>query len=132
MEHDHDRKGAPWRLDLEHERLWRGTEILHLRPKSFAVLCYLVVHPERLLSKDELVQAVWPDTAVSDGVLTVCMAELRKVLGDTTRTPQYIETVPRRGYRWIGPLPTPVPSPTPAASPRQQRRRRRPSRWGER
>jgi predicted ATPase len=90
MEHDHDRQRVPWRLDLEHERLWRGTEILHLRPKSFAVLRYLVAHPERLLSKDELVQAVWPDTAVSDGVLTVCMAELRKVLGDTTQTPRQV------------------------------------------
>jgi DNA-binding winged helix-turn-helix (wHTH) protein/predicted ATPase len=116
MEHDHDCQGAPWRLDLEHERLWRGTEILHLRPKSFAVLRYLVAHPERLLSKDELVQAVWPNTAVSDGVLTVCMAELRKALGDTTQTPQYIETVPRRGYRWIGPLPTPMLSPSAAAA----------------
>ena len=99
MAHAHEPQETPWRLDLAHERLWRGTEVVHLRPKSFAVLCYLVAHPERLLSKDELVQAVWPDTAVSDGVLTVCMAELRKVLGDTTQTPQYIETVPRRGYR---------------------------------
>ena len=114
MAHVHDPQGPPWRLDLEHERLWQGTEVCHLRPKSFAVLRYLVTHPERLISKDELVQAVWPDTAVSDNVLTVCMAELRKALGDTTQTPQYIETVPRRGYRWIGHLPTadqPAPSP---------------------
>jgi DNA-binding winged helix-turn-helix (wHTH) protein len=48
-------------------------------------------------SKDELVQVVWPDTAVSDCVLTVCLAELRKALGDTPQTPHYIETVSRRG-----------------------------------
>ena len=67
-------------------------------------------------SKDELVQAVWPDTAVSDGVLTVCPAEPRKALGDTPQTPHYIETVSRRGYRWIvvapaGPPPTAAPAP---------------------
>src|SRR5262245_49046637 len=113
----HDSQETSWRLDLVHERLWVGTAVRHLRPKSFAVLRYLVAHPGRLITKDELVQAVWPDTAVSDGVLTVCLAELRKALSDTPQAPRYIETVPRRGYRWIGPLLTAVLPPTPAAAP---------------
>jgi DNA-binding winged helix-turn-helix (wHTH) protein len=62
--------GPVW-LDLEHEQLRRGDKTLHLRPKSFALLRYLVAHPGRVLSKDELVEAVCPKTAISDGPLTV-------------------------------------------------------------
>src|SRR5205807_2108330 len=58
----------------------------------------------RVVRKEELLQALWPDTTVSDQGLKVCMSELRKALGDVAQAPQYIETVPRRGYRWIGPL----------------------------
>jgi predicted ATPase/DNA-binding winged helix-turn-helix (wHTH) protein len=104
---------AVW-LDLEQEQLWRGRQALHLRPKSFALLRYLVAHAGRVVSKDELVQAVWAETAVSDGVLTVSITEIRQVLGDTAQAPQYLETVPRRGYRWLGTLPTVAP---PAAAP---------------
>ena len=107
--------GAVW-LDLEHEQLWRGDQARHLRPKSFALLRYLVAHPGRVLSKDELVQAVWPETAISDGVLTVSITEIRQALGDAAQAPQYLETVPRRGYRWRGALPTTAPLPAPAAS----------------
>ena len=67
---DDPEAGVVW-LDLEHEQLWRGGQALHLRPKSFALLRYLVAHAGRVVSKDALVQAVWPETAVSDGVLTV-------------------------------------------------------------
>ena len=63
-----DPAAAPVWLDLEHEQLRRGDKALHLRPKSFALLRYLVAHPGRVLSKDELVQAVWPRTAISDAV----------------------------------------------------------------
>jgi DNA-binding winged helix-turn-helix (wHTH) protein/predicted ATPase len=100
--------GPVW-LDLEHEQLRRGDKPLHLRPKSFALLRYLVAHPGRVLSKDELVEAVWPKTAISDGVLTVSINEVRQALGDAAQAPQYIETVPRRGYRWRGALPTTAP-----------------------
>src|SRR5215470_5562320 len=110
---DDPEAGAVW-LDLEHEQLWRGGQALHLRPKSFALLRYLVAQPGRVVSKDELVQAVWPETAVSDGVLAVSITEIRQVLGDTAQAPQYLETVPRRGYRWRGTLPTAAPRPAPA------------------
>jgi DNA-binding winged helix-turn-helix (wHTH) protein len=95
---------APVRLVLDHEQGWRGAEVLRLRPKSFAVLRHLVAQAGRVVSSDELLEVVWPETAVSDGVLKVCLHELRQALGDTAQAPQYIETVPRRGYRWIGPL----------------------------
>ena len=115
--------GAVW-LDLEHEQLWGGGQARHLRPKSFALLRYLVAHPGRVLSKDELVQAVWPETAISDGVLTVSITEIRQALGDAVQAPQYLETVPRRGYRWRGGLPTTMPFPALAASPPPRRSRR--------
>jgi DNA-binding winged helix-turn-helix (wHTH) protein len=73
---DNPEAEAVW-LDLEHEQLWRGAQALHLRPKSFALLCYLVAQPGRVVSKDELVQAVWPETAVSDGVLAVSIRHYR-------------------------------------------------------
>jgi DNA-binding winged helix-turn-helix (wHTH) protein len=104
MERVHAQPQAPVRLDLDHEQCWRGTEVLRLRPKSFAVLRHLVAQAGRVVPSDVLLQEVWPDTAVSDGVLKVCLHELRQALGDTAQAPQYIETVPRRGYRWIGPL----------------------------
>ena len=107
--------GPVW-LDLEHEQLRRGDKALHLRPKSFALLRYLVAHPGRVLSKEELVEAVWPKTAISDGVLTVSINEVRHALGDVAQAPQYLETVPRRGYRWRGALPTTAPFPDPAGS----------------
>src|SRR2546422_4049459 len=104
MECTHDRQQGMLRLALDGEQLWREAEALRLRPKSFAVLRYLVQHAGRVVRKEELVRAIWPDTAISDGVLAVCMNELRQALGDAVRAPEYVETVPRRGYRWIGPL----------------------------
>ena len=101
---EHHQGGEVW-LDLAGERLWRGTTALRLRLKSFAVLRYLVAHPGQVVSKEELLEAVWPETTVSDGVLMVCINELRTALGDPAPTPRYIETVHRRGYRWIGTLP---------------------------
>ena len=65
---------GPFRLDLGNERLWHGPEEVILRPKSFAVLQYLVAQPGRLVTREEVLQAVWPGIAVSDAVLTVCTA----------------------------------------------------------
>src|SRR2546426_751145 len=93
-----------FRLDLAHTCLWRGEEALRLPPKVFAVLYYLVTHPDRLVTKDELLDAVWPATAVSDTVVRIAIGAVRKVLGDPAQTPQYIATVPRRGYRFLAPV----------------------------
>jgi DNA-binding winged helix-turn-helix (wHTH) protein/predicted ATPase len=91
----------PFRLDVGDEQLWRGAQAIELRPKTFAVLRYLVEHLGRLVTKEEVLNAVWPQTVVSEWVLKSCVRELREALGDEARTPQYIETVHRRGYRFI-------------------------------
>src|SRR5215831_8799328 len=99
---------TPLRLDLANEWVWQGEQCLQLPPKAFAVLRYLVEHPGRLASKAELLQAVWPDTVVSEWALTTCLREVRKALGEKAQAPRYIETVHRRGYRFIAP-PSPLP-----------------------
>lgn len=96
-----------FRLDPANARLWRGSEALRVSPKALAVLLYLVEHAGRLVSKEELFQAVWSGVVVGEAALTIGIGELRKVLGERAKAPQYIETVPKRGYRWIAPLTTP-------------------------
>jgi class 3 adenylate cyclase/DNA-binding winged helix-turn-helix (wHTH) protein len=91
-------------LDPEHACLWCEAQAVILPPKVFAVLHYLVTHLDRLVPKDELLDAVWPETAVSDAVVRVAIGALRKALGDTAQTPHYIITVPRRGYRFVAPV----------------------------
>ena len=98
-----------YRLDPANARLWRGKHIVKLPPKAFGVLHYLAEHPGQLVTKAELFQAVWPQTVVTDSALTVCIKELRKVLREDPKYPQYIETVHRRGYRFIAPLRTTPP-----------------------
>ena len=93
---------GPFRLDQDHACLWCAAQAIPLPPKVFAVLHYLVTHPDRLVTKDELLDAVWPETAVSDAVVRVAIGALRKILGDTAQTPRFIATVPRRGYRFLG------------------------------
>src|SRR5262249_7591645 len=66
-------------------------------------------HAGQLVTKDALWQAVWPDVTVSDAVLTVCVREIRQALGDDAKTPRFIETVHRRGFRFIAPLSTAPP-----------------------
>src|SRR5215510_12469343 len=108
---------VPVRLDLANERLWCGDQARVLRPKTFALLRYLVEHPGQLLTKAALLESLWPETTVSEVVLSVCMRELRQALGDNARMPRFIETVHRRGYRFIGHLPTMHPSAPPTPSP---------------
>lgn len=91
-----------FRIDLDNECLWRGAELLSLTPKAFAVLRYLIERPGQLVSKAALLKAVWPDIAVGDAVLTVGIGELRRALHDNPQTPRFIETVHRRGYRFLG------------------------------
>ncbi len=92
---------ASFLLDLRDERLWQEHEALRLGAKVFAILRCLVAHAGQLVTKDTLLQTVWPETAVHEAVLTVTMGELRRALGDQARRPQFIETVHGRGYRFI-------------------------------
>ena len=75
-----------------------------LTPKAFDVLHYLVTHPDRLVTKDTLLDAVWPETSISDAVLRMAINELRRALGDTAQAPRFIATVHRRGYRFAAPV----------------------------
>src|SRR4029453_12958064 len=95
---------ASFRLDPGNACVWHGTEMLPLTPKAFAVLQYLVAHAGQLVTKEVLLAAVWPGMAVSEGVLKVCLSEILKALGDTVKTPRFIATVHRRGYRFIAPV----------------------------
>ena len=90
-------------LDLANERLWYRDEVAALTPKAFAVLRRLVEDGGQLVSKEELLRAGWGKTHVSEGVLKVIILEIRRALGDDSAAPSFIETVPRRGYRFIGP-----------------------------
>ena len=94
---------GPFRLGLEtpQARLWRGEQALTLRPRSLAVLRYLVEHPGRLVTKAELRQHVWAGMHVTDTVLRVCIRDIRAALDDAAAAPQYLETVGGQGYRWL-------------------------------
>ncbi|MGH7288965.1 MAG: ATP-binding protein, partial [Myxococcota bacterium] len=89
-----------FQLDLEAERLWRGSEERPLRAKSFAVLRHLVVNRGRLVTKEELFRACWSRTAVSDSVLRASIHEIRAALADDALRPGFVTTVGRRGYRF--------------------------------
>src|SRR5262245_29713677 len=93
---------APFRLDLRNQCLWRDDRVITLTPKAYAVLLCLLKHHGQLVTKEELLNAVWPETYVTDAALKVCIGELRKALGDDARQPRFIETSHRRGYRCIG------------------------------
>jgi DNA-binding winged helix-turn-helix (wHTH) protein/predicted ATPase len=95
---------GPFRLDLGDERLWRQDEVIRLTPKALSVLRCLVTEAGQLVTKERLLEAVWPDTAVSESTLSGCVRELRRALGDHARQPQYIETVHGRGFRFISPV----------------------------
>src|SRR5215831_15462643 len=89
-----------FRLEPPPGGLWRGDVQLTLRPRSLAVLRYLVAHAGRLVTKAELRQHVWGGTHVSDTVLRVSVQEIRAALGDAAAAPQYLETVEPQGYRF--------------------------------
>src|SRR5207245_8679839 len=99
------REFPPFRLDTVNQCLWRGDgaaeERILLAPRAFAVLRYLVEHPGRLVAHDELLEALWTKTYVQPEVLKSHIASIRAVLGDDARRPRFIETLSRRGYRFI-------------------------------
>jgi DNA-binding winged helix-turn-helix (wHTH) protein/tetratricopeptide (TPR) repeat protein len=94
----------PFRLDALNQCLWRGDARITLPPKVFAVLTYLVEHPGRLVTQDELLEAVWPETYVQPEVLRTYILELRKILGDRPRGSLFIATFPKRGYQFVAPV----------------------------
>ncbi len=92
---------GPFRLDTGEKSIFREGKALAITPKEYEVLHYLVERAGRLVTKEEILAAVWPDTIVEESNLSVQISSLRKLLGESTSQRSYIETVPRRGYRFI-------------------------------
>ena len=91
------------RLDRQARRAYLGSGELHLTPKAMALLEYLMTHPDELLTRDRLLDAVWGwDYPTGTRTVDTRIAELRRVLGDDPVEPLYIETVPGQGYRFVG------------------------------
>src|SRR5262245_14687823 len=81
-----------FRLDVVNQCLWRGDTRVSLMPKPFAVLRYLVDHPGRLVTPDQLLEAVWPDTYVQPEILRRYILEIRRALGDRAGAPEFVQT----------------------------------------
>src|SRR5262245_55182791 len=91
---------GPFRLDEANQCVWRGETRIPLMPKPFAVLQYLVEHGGRLVTHDELLAAIWPDTFVQPEVLRRYILEIRKALDDSPQKPRFIATRPKLGYEF--------------------------------
>ena len=91
----------PYRLDLDAGLLRAGGRAIALRPKTWAVLCYLAERPGMLVTKDELLDAVWSGVTVTEATLTKSIGEIRDALQDEVRRPRFVETVHRRGFRFV-------------------------------
>jgi TolB-like protein/DNA-binding winged helix-turn-helix (wHTH) protein/Tfp pilus assembly protein PilF len=113
-----------WRVDVAPGTLTRGDEQHRIEPKVMAVLVLLAGRAGHVLSKEEILAAVWPDAVVEEVALARSVSELRRVLGDEAHQPRYIETLPKRGYRVIAPVGVIEPEEG-LALPRSRRR----SRW---
>jgi tetratricopeptide (TPR) repeat protein/DNA-binding winged helix-turn-helix (wHTH) protein len=82
----------------------RGGEELHLRQQTFQVMIYLLENRERLVTKEELLENIWKETAVTDDALVQCVGDIRRAIGDDSRRPHFIKTLPKVGYRFISPV----------------------------
>ncbi len=91
-----------FRIDLSEKVLLRGGKGVPITPKVFDTLMVFVENPGRLIAKDELMERLWNETFVEENNLSFNIMMLRKALGDSAAEPRYIETVPKRGYRFIG------------------------------
>jgi TolB-like protein/DNA-binding winged helix-turn-helix (wHTH) protein/Flp pilus assembly protein TadD len=93
-----------FRLDTANHLLWCDGNRVPMAPKAFDVLAYLVEHAGRLVTQDEILEALWSETYVNPEVLRKYILEVRKTLGDRPDNPEFIETLPKRGYRFVAPV----------------------------
>lgn len=93
-----------FRVKSDERVLRRGEDLVPLTPKAFDILLTLLENDGRIVNKDDLMKKVWPNTFVEEGNLTQNVSLLRKALGESANGPQFIETVPRRGYRFVAPV----------------------------
>jgi len=99
-------------LDTSNQCLWRGEERVQIPPKAYDVLRYLVENPGRLVTPDELLERLWPETYVNPEVVRKYILDIRKILGDRSGKPEFIETVTKRGYRFIAAVVDETPAPS--------------------
>src|SRR5262245_56579184 len=90
-----------FRLEQAQQRLLYRGEPVALKPKILDLLLFLIQSRGQLVAKDDLMREIWPDTIVEENNITVSMSILRKTLGENRDKPQFIQTVPRRGYRFV-------------------------------
>jgi TolB-like protein/DNA-binding winged helix-turn-helix (wHTH) protein/Flp pilus assembly protein TadD len=93
-----------FRLDTANHILWRNGNRVPIAPKGFDVLAYLVDHAGQVVTQAEILEALWPETHVNPEALRKYILEIRKALGDRPNDPEFIETMPKRGYRFIAPV----------------------------
>jgi DNA-binding winged helix-turn-helix (wHTH) protein/tetratricopeptide (TPR) repeat protein len=93
-----------FRLDTVNHCLWRGEQRVSLPPKAFDVLRYLVEHADRLVTQEEILEKLWPETYVNPEVVKKYVREIRKALGDQSKKPAFVATFPRRGYQFVAPI----------------------------
>jgi len=101
---------GPFSLDAQNDLLFRGGERVALGQRAVALLRSLIDRPGAVVAKDALIKAAWPGQAVEESNLTVQIAALRRVLGEAPGGQPWIQTLPRRGYRFVGPVVTEVSS----------------------
>src|SRR5215472_12437730 len=117
MQPSPDRIFPPFRLDPVNQCLWREDVRIEIAPKPFAVLRYLVDHPGRLVTQEELLEALWPETYVQPEILPTYTLEPRKPLGDEAKPPRRIRTFPKRRYQFVAPISSSLPEPSPTTAP---------------
>lgn len=92
-----------WTVDRAADELRRGAELVRVEPKAMEVLLALAARAGEVVGREALLESVWHGVVVGDEALTQSVIKLRKALGDSTRDPTYIETIPKRGYRLVRP-----------------------------
>src|SRR5215470_3561114 len=101
-----------WRVDPDLDELARAEQTIRLEPRTMRLLLYLAAHAGRVVDVQQLLEEVWPNVVVTQSSVYQAVLQLRRILGDDTEHPSYIENVPRRGYRLIAPV---APRDTPSA-----------------
>src|SRR5687768_1885685 len=95
---------GPYVMDARSRILLKDGATVRLTPKAFDILLVLVKHASQVVEKEQLLREVWPGIFVDEGSLSHNIHGLRKVFGDDSSAPRYIETIPKRGYRFVAPV----------------------------